>query len=769
LGTRRPTLATLTSTVVLGAGLFLTVGYWYQTPLFYQTAIVPPALPSALALFVLNLGTFLLVAPGSSVAGFLFGDGLSVRLVRIVLPLSLGFVLFDGWMDVVGVKMGTNPAISQLMGAVVLGSALLAAIVWQTRRIGSEIRQMTQQLEQNEFFVRETQRIGRIGTYKLDFRTGRWESSDVLDQIFGIDPAYDRNVGGWTNLIDPADRERMNRYLEEVVIAQRKPFDQEYRIVRQSDGAVRWVSGRGELGYDQGRLTTMSGTIQDVTERRNAETALRESESRLRTALDHAPFPIMIHAEDGQIELLNKAWSELTGYTAQEIPTIEVWTQKAYGDKAPLVRSVIQSGYTRPGKADEGEFQVQTKDGRTLVWDFSTASMGMLSDGRRAVISMAKDVTEQRQVEESLRRAQKLESLGVLAGGIAHDFNNLLAAIFGFIDLAHRKSTDEAVSRFLAKAHQPLERAKGLTQQLLTFAKGGAPARELQPLSPFLEETARFILSGSSVDAVFRIADDLWPCRFDRSQIGQVIDNLVINALQAMPGGGTVEISAANEIRDGRFVRISVSDTGTGIPPEALGRIFDPFYTTKPSGHGLGLAICHSILGRHDGWINVESELGRGTTFHVYLPASGASLESPDIRGSDNHSGNGRFLVMDDADDVREMTASWLQSFGYTPVCFGNGSDAAAAFVAESRASRRFTAMILDLTVPGGWGGKDIIGAIRSTDSDLPVFVASGYAEDPIIADPTAYGFTASIRKPFSGSELARLLNRYLPKAIPSR
>jgi len=762
LGTRGLNRATLGSAFVLSVGFFLTVGYWYQAPLFYQAPLVPPALPTALGLFVLNLGTFLLVAPRSAVASRLFGDALSVRLVRMVVPLTLGFVLVDGWMDREGVTLAPNPALAQLLGAFVLGAVLIAAIVWQTRKVSTEIHDMTQQLRESEFFVRETQRIGRVGTYRLDFRTGRWESSPVLDQIFGIDEQYNRSVEGWVDLIDPLDRERMNRYLEDEVIGPHQPFHQEYRIVRKTDGEVRWVNGRGELGYDQGQLASMSGTIQDVTERRNSEAALRESESRLRTALENAPFPIMIHADDGQVELVNTTWSELSGYSAVEIPTIEAWTTLAYGDRAPSVTSVIQSSYLRPGKKDEGEFQIRTKDGRMLTWDFSTASAGVLSDGRRAVISMARDVTEQRQVEESLVRAQKLESLGVLAGGIAHDFNNLLAAIFGFIDLAHRKSRDEEVSKFLAKARHPLERAKGLTQQLLTFAKGGAPNRELQPLSPFLEDTARFVLSGSAVDVVFHIGDDLWPCQFDRSQIGQVIENLVINALQAMPAGGTIEISVSNFVRDGRFLRISVKDQGTGIPSETLGRIFDPFYTTKASGHGLGLAICHSILRRHDGWIDVESTPGRGTTFHVSLPASEVLGTVDPTPGSDDHWGTGDVLVMDDAEDVREMTGSLLEAFGYTPVCFANGTDA-AAFVADPRKARRWKAMILDLTVPGGWGGKDIVAAIRAHHPTLPIFVASGYAEDPIVADPQAYGFTASLPKPFSGSELARLFNLYLP------
>jgi nitrogen-specific signal transduction histidine kinase/CheY-like chemotaxis protein len=379
------------------------------------------------------------------------------------------------------------------------------------------------------------------------------------------------------------------------------------------------------------------------------------------------------------------------------------------------------------------------------------------------------DITESKRTEEALSIVHKLESLGILAGGIAHDFNNLMGGIFGYIDMACEESKDDQVTRYLSKAMNTIDRARGLTSQLLTFAKGGAPIQKTGPLFPFVQETAQFALSGSNISCQFSVPQDLWVCNFDKNQIGQVIDNLIINAQQAMPAGGAIEVMARNvalsdkehpALAPGNYIKISVKDYGIGIPKELLSKIFDPFFTTKTKGHGLGLATCYSIVNRHGGCIDVASELGKGTTFHVYVPASpdaGAPLAAALETG---HKGTGTFLVMDDEVVMRETIRDMLASLGYTVVCTESGREAVDFFMAETTVKRMLSGMIFDLTVPGGMGGKAAVAEIRKVNGEIPVFVASGYAEDPIMKSPTEYGFTASICKPFTKAELSVLLTK---------
>ena len=376
--------------------------------------------------------------------------------------------------------------------------------------------------------------------------------------------------------------------------------------------------------------------------------------------------------------------------------------------------------------------------------------------------------------ENMLKKTQnmdRLESLGILAGGIAHDFNNLMGGILGYIDMARLITKEGKVSSYLSKAMNAIDRARALTGQLLTFAKGGAPIQKIDHLFPFVEETAKFALSGANVSCNFDVPQDLWACNFDKNQIGQVIDNFVINAQQAMPVGGTIEFSsrnitfAENEhplLEKGNYVKISITDTGIGIPKELLAKIFDPFFTTKPKGHGLGLATCYSIIKRHGGCIDVESEQGKGSTFHVYLPASTETVSAAKKKTVKTHHGSGTFLVMDDEEVMRETISDMLGALGYTVVSKNHGQGAIDFYHSETKSNRTIVGMIFDLTVPGGMDGKAAIEEIRKTNKDIPAFVASGYADDPVMKNPAEYGFSASICKPFMRKELTEMLNRYM-------
>jgi len=386
------------------------------------------------------------------------------------------------------------------------------------------------------------------------------------------------------------------------------------------------------------------------------------------------------------------------------------------------------------------------------------------------------DLTEKKKLEAVLQNTARLESLGILAGGIAHDFNNLLTGIFGYIDLANQESKDELVSRYLSNAFNTINRARALTLQLLTFAKGGAPVKKIAPLFPFIQEAVQFALSGSTATCRFDVSKDIWWCDYDRNQIGQVIDNIVINGQQAMPMGGVIDVKARNlslgahkqpALGKGNYVLITIKDSGIGIPREILAHIFDPFFTTKTEGHGLGLATSFSIVRRHGGTIDVTSRPGEGSTFHIYLPAIAASgtavfpaiAEVPVI-----HKGSGTVIVMDDEEVIRRTVAAMLKTLGYTVEMKKEGKGTVDCFASRVQDGQMTAAIFLDLTVPGGMGGKETVRHIRAIDEKVPVFVASGYAEDPVMANPVDYGFNASLRKPFTMNELAAVLEKFVSK-----
>ena len=366
-------------------------------------------------------------------------------------------------------------------------------------------------------------------------------------------------------------------------------------------------------------------------------------------------------------------------------------------------------------------------------------------------------------MQEDLLKGQKLESLGLLAGGIAHDFNNILTAIIGNVSLARMQVGEghKAAVR-LAASENALARATDLTRQLLTFARGGEPIKKVIEVGGLLKEAASFAIHGSTVNCQFVLADDLWLVEADEGQLSQVIQNLVINARQAMPEGGTLTLEAENigsTLEGKRFVQITVTDSGTGIPEHHLQRIFDPYFTTKQLGSGLGLATCYSIIKRHGGNITVTSTLGKGSTFYVDLPASeqGSAFETG-LKMEVVH-GSGRVLVMDDEEPVREAAQAMLEELGYTVECAKNGSDTLDLYRQRKEEGTPFSAVIMDLTIPGGMGGKEAINLLLKIDPYVKAIVSSGYSTDPVMANYREYGFVAVLRKPYRPQEMSEILH----------
>ncbi len=513
-----------------------------------------------------------------------------------------------------------------------------------------------------------------------------------------------------------------------------------------------------------------------LTEYKQAELALAAEKERLAVTLRSIGDGVITTDTNGNIVMLNKAAEALTGWNSDEAtgrPLSEVFNIINELTRQQCENSVERVLATGAIVELANHTSLIAKDGREIVIADSGAPIYDNENQIVGVVLVFRDMTEKQKLEDFMQKSQKLESLGVLAGGIAHDFNNLLGGIFGYIEVALGETTEEKVSTYLAKSLSNINRARALTQQLLTFAKGGAPIKKIQNLFPFVQETTQFALSGSSVSSRFQIQDNLWLCDFDKNQIGQVVDNLIINAQQAMPDGGTIEVSARNIslpakehilLAAGNYVKLSIKDQGIGIPKEFLPRIFDPYYTTKLKGHGLGLSTCYSIVNRHGGCIDIESEPGKGSTFHVYLPAAIEPISIPAVKTAGKHRGSGTFLVMDDEEEIRNIMQISLESFGYTVVLKENGKDAIDFFVTETQANRKLAGMIFDLTIPGGMGGKEAIREIRKICSNTPAFVASGYSIDPVMANPEKYGFNASIYKPIQMAKLSEMLEKHLKK-----
>jgi PAS domain S-box-containing protein len=591
--------------------------------------------------------------------------------------------------------------------------------------------------------------------------------------VYGYDPVKSISKP-ILEFIHPDDRRTaLERLKAKLATGTETPYASTYRALT-ADGRTIWIEESDRLQRDdQGTVIGFRGIIRDVTEIKEHQEELRASEERYKKLFSEMKSGYILN----QI-ILDKAGKPVDYCTIDMNPAAEM----LLGLKKEDVIGIPVGPLLPPDEFAEwlSIFSEVTLTGKGAHYEQYSPANNKLFEGhaysplpgRFAVIF--DDVTARKQAEEILQNAQKLESLGILAGGIAHDFNNLLGGIYGFIEMAQERTTDDIIAQYLDKVMRTIDRGRGLTQQLLTFSKGGAPKQVVGYLFPFVRETVQFALSGSNCSCKFNVPRDLWACNYDANQIGQVIDNIIINAKQATPSGGMIEVEAGNVIlgqkqhpvlHAGNYVRISIKDCGIGMPKEILPRIFDPFFTTKSAGHGLGLATSYSIVKRHGGCIDVTSEPGKGSTFSIFLPVATGSAAVYENTLPSTFRGSGTFLVMDDELVMREIASAMLASFGYTPVCAINGYEAVVLCKEEVKAKRPIAGAILDLTVPGSMGGKETVIELRNQCPGLAVFVTSGYAEDPILASPEEYGFNASISKPFRKSELLELLRKHMGKS----
>ena len=510
------------------------------------------------------------------------------------------------------------------------------------------------------------------------------------------------------------------------------------------------------------------GIVLDITERKRMEDALRESEERFRRIFDESPIGASVVSLDYRFLRVNTEFCRITGFTEQELLSC--------GFPDITFPEDLQTDIEMKKRLISGEIDHYQRDKRYVRKDGSITwvhlSVCLMKDAAgqpQYFLPMVEDINKRMKLEEELQKNQKLESLGVLAGGIAHDFNNLLTGILGNVSLVKMLvNPEDKAFKKLDEAEKASERARDLTQQLLTFSKGGSPVKKVVSIGKVVVDSATFAARGSNVRCDFSIPEDIMAVEVDEGQISQVVNNLIINAEQAMPEGGVIRIVLENivhtpggflPLKQGEYVRLSVADKGTGITEKDLQKIFDPYFTTKKKGSGLGLATVYSIIRNHEGYIDVQSQLGVGTTFQIYFPASEKTVEKKANRDNAPVMGKGKVLVMDDEEIIREVAREILISLGYTVEVCGDGIEAVVIYKNAMDSGNAFGAVIMDLTVPGGMGGREAIAKLLEIDQGVRGIVSSGYNNDPILACYSEYGFSGVATKPYTMRELSEALN----------
>jgi PAS domain S-box-containing protein len=505
----------------------------------------------------------------------------------------------------------------------------------------------------------------------------------------------------------------------------------------------------------------------DVTERVKA----KEEQQIFMSLVENSTDLIGIASLDGKVFYLNKAGLKLVGLDSlgkdRRRRIQDFALEKHFIPLQEMLASLSKEG-TWKGEARIRDFRT----GTPIPIEIHGFVIRDEKTGQPiALAAIVRDISERKKLEDEMARGDKLNSIGILAGGIAHDFNNLLTAIFGNITLAKIYANRQSeVYKRLEESEKAAERARDLTHQLLTFSKGGAPVKKTISLQELGKESANFVLRGSNVKCEFSFPSDLWHVQADEGQISQVLNNIFINATHAMSEGGTVQMYCGNVVVDqsdpplakGNYILISIMDHGTGITKKHLSKIFDPYFTTKKKGSGLGLSTSYSIVRSHGGHITVESHMGIGTTFNIYLPASGGGKVLDCAEEARFVTGKGRILVMDDEEAVRDVAQGMLEILGYSVTLAKDGTEAIEIYKAAMASGAPFDSVLMDLTIPGGMGGMEAVKRIREIDSKVKAIVCSGYSNDTIMANYNSFGFRAVVPKPYSLKQLGGAISEVL-------
>lgn len=555
--------------------------------------------------------------------------------------------------------------------------------------------------------------------------------------------------------------------------------DEEIAVEAMKKGACDYLI----KDIDRNYLKMLSVTIETAIKHKKAEDKLVAERNRMAVTLRGIVDGVITTNTKGKILLINKVAENLTGWKeeealGQDITKIFKIKNEKTGEKIEnLVGVVLKTGDI---VESSNSLLIGTKDNVEHKIAQSAAPIKDDSNQIIGAVLVFRDITQKQKIDEELNKIQRLESIGILAGGIAHDFNNILTAILGNISLIKDQlNPNTKIAERLSQAEKACLQAQNLTQQLLTFSIGGVPVKKVFTIVDLIEQTVSFALRGSNVSSDFIIPEGIWAVEADEGQVNQVINNLIINAVQAMPQGGVIQVGCENvtigseskekePLKKGKYVKIYIKDKGIGIPAEYLPQIFDPFFTTKQKGNGLGLSTSYSIIQKHEGYMTVESKLGIGTTFYVYLPASSIAAKSSAQEEHISFKGEGKILIMDDEEFILNISGEMLKEMGYEVDFAKDGQEAIASYKEAMESGNPFDAVIMDLTIPGRMGGKEAIMKLKEIHPEIKAIVSSGYSSDPIMAEYDKFGFSGILAKPYGCDELGSVMCEVIRKNNPS-
>jgi two-component system, cell cycle sensor histidine kinase and response regulator CckA len=651
-----------------------------------------------------------------------------------------------------------------------MGSGFFATIMVEV----TERKRHEKALRESEWFLQRSQRVGKLGSYRFEVASGTWVSSQGLDDVFGIDAAFRRDVTNWLGLVHPDDRDTMGRYFADEVLGKGKPFDMRYRIVRRNDGEERWVHGKGELELDAGGApVTMIGTIQDITESVQREQALRNTSEELDRIFSLTLDMLCVVRPDGQLLRVNAAWERVLGWPIEPLEGSELLAI-VHEDDVAMTREAMRE---LAGGKDLIDFtnRCRCKDGthRFIEWRAVLAG-GVIYAAARDVSERQKSQAERQRLEQQLLQSQKMESVGLLAGGVAHDFNNLLTVILGCTGvLSERVGPNEQQQSLLSEVTSAAQRAADLTRQLLAFSRRQVLQPRVLDLNNVVVDLSRMLgrMLGENVQISLMLGAQVGAVFADPGQLHQIIVNLAVNARDAMPKGGTLtfettDVPVAEAARlvaaaSGSYVALTVRDTGLGMDEATRARIFEPFFTTKGEmGTGLGLATVYGIVTQSGGQIVVSSQPGLGSTFKIFLPRAEAGLATfaPSAPRLQSLAGRETVLLVEDEPRVRAVLKRVLVGAGYEVLEAANADDAS---LLHDRFGGTIHALVTDVVMPGKTG-LELARHLTSMRPALKVLYMSGYAPNgPQLALGTDNG-VSFLQKPIMPPQLLSMLRDVL-------
>ncbi|MBI1912146.1 MAG: PAS domain S-box protein [Deltaproteobacteria bacterium] len=610
------------------------------------------------------------------------------------------------------------------------------------------------------------------------------ENAELMARIlrgYGFNPVYKRvdNEDDYIANLKPDLEVILSEYklrhltaLKALHLLKQKELEIPFLVVTESineEEAVDLLRQGAEDYLLKDRLIRLGPAINRALEQKTvrlgknkAEKELQESEKLYRTIAETAADAIICIEEPDKVYFWNRKAEEMLGYSSSEVMGKAlhdfVVPERYYRRAIRGVKNFFQTG-TGPNIGRTVEFQALRRDKTEFPIELSISSMHI--GGKWKAVGIIRDITERKRMEEENLKIHKLEALSLLAGGIAHDFNNMLTNILWNIELADTVKDSAEGHKKLLEAQKVILKTKNLSQQLITFAKGGAPLKKVLSVKDIIRESLCQNIMAANIECDLICPEDTWLIEADEVQISQVLNNIILNAEQAMPEGGRIEIRCANEflgkgnifhLKEGEYVRISIKDTGPGIPKENLKRLFEPYYTTKQRGSGLGLALAYSIIKNHNGFITVESEVNVGTIFYLYLPIS----EREPAALSPN--GKKKVLVLEDDVEIGRLLSSLLDQAGYSVVLSREGEDTIFKYKDALEAGKSFDTVIIDLSVHDGMEGKEAIRELVDIDPNIKAIATSSFNAEEVIADYKKYGFRAALHKPYSITELNEIL-----------